>query len=586
MLGLYIFGLISKNFSSYFVEKIEQIPLSNLKMFCFVSLYSLFLLQEFIDSSPFLHFCSNFSISLCNYWKIEGICISSLKINKEKHLKSVELPVDIAMNSRMLENVEIIDKLFKGKIKGTNDGVMIKAASTEKGIPKNISNVAPIEVALYSVVAEHVSSSNKIHTYARRLSRFYQHACKANSKAKKVNAARAAISRFILVSKACGNDLPIGRRVNCNGLISPKEKKNDNIESFDDWSDPLAFMIALEKLILFLVFPLRTMTPHIQPTAAKGSSSRKTYGRKHGLGDHNQGNFSIDLWKKAFKDACERLFPAQDVGHDCGCLPMLARLVMEQLVTRLDVAMFNAIFHENGKEMPTDLVSDPISDFKVLSIQARKSSFRVGVQLKNAKYRYIILYTIGQASHLYIGSWSRWLTDLFGINDNDRLEPEISFKPFRLLNALSEIMMLPFEMVADKFIRKEVCPAFSGPLIKMVLYNFVLDEFCLNPIPEEVFEALDYEDDSKVDEEIVTSVPYIAKPTIYLPPCATSLTTIIGEVGNQTLNRSRSLLRKAYTSDDELDELDSPITSIIKDITPTSIPKKKGDRPVIRFIQN
>ncbi|KAL5537325.1 hypothetical protein UlMin_043687 [Ulmus minor] len=550
-------------------------------------------------------------------------------VNKEEHLNSFELPVDIAMNNRMLENAELIDKPNKGNItKGTNDGGMTKAAGAEKGIPKNFSDskaeleseiemlkeelqeAAAVEVALYSVVAEHGSSSNKIHAPARRLSRFYQHACKANSQAKKANAARAAISGFILVSKACGNDvprltfwlsnsivlrailsqtvgkqqLPAGQQVNYNGLVPPREKKNDNIESFDGWGDPLSFMIALEKFEAWIFSRIvesvwwQTMTPHMQPAAAKGSSLRKTYGRKHGLGDHDRGNFSIDLWKKAFKDACERLCPAQAVGHDCGCLPMLARLVMEQLVSRLDVAMFNAILRENGEEMPTDPVSDPISDSKVLPIQAGKSSFGAGAQLKNA-----------------IGSWSRWLTDLFGIDDNDapedknelgdgkRLEPEISFKPFRLLNALSDLMMLPFEMVADKSIRKEVCPAFSGPLIKMVLYNFVPDEFCPNSIPEEVFEALDSEDDSGVDEETVTSVPCIADPTIYSPPSATSLTSIIGEVGNQTLNRSGSLLRKAYTSDDELDELDSPITSIIKDTTPTSIPKKKGDRPVIRY---
>ena len=40
------------------------------------------------------------------------------------------------MNNRMLENVALIDKPYKGKIKGTNDGAMIKAAGAQKGIPK------------------------------------------------------------------------------------------------------------------------------------------------------------------------------------------------------------------------------------------------------------------------------------------------------------------------------------------------------------------------------------------------------------------------------------------------------------------
>lgn len=39
----------------------------------------------------------------------------------------------------------------------------------------------------------------------------------------------------------------------------------------------------------------------------------------------------------------------------------------------------------------------------------------------------------------------------------------------------------------------KVCPTFSVSLIKRVLYNFVTDEFCPDPIPEAVLEALDYE---------------------------------------------------------------------------------------------
>ena len=38
-------------------------------------------------------------------------------------------------------------------------------------------------------------------------------------------------------------------------------------------------------------------------------------------------SFSIDLWKKAFKDASERLCPVRAGGHQCGCLPMLPKLV-------------------------------------------------------------------------------------------------------------------------------------------------------------------------------------------------------------------------------------------------------------------
>lgn len=65
----------------------------------------------------------------------------------------------------------------------------------------------------------------------------------------------------------------------------------------------------------------------MQSPASKGSSSKKAYGKRNNLGDFDHGNFSIDLWKKAFKDACERLCPPRAGGHECGCLHVLARLV-------------------------------------------------------------------------------------------------------------------------------------------------------------------------------------------------------------------------------------------------------------------
>lgn len=61
-------------------------------------------------------------------------------------------------------------------------------------------------------------------------------------------------------------------------------------------------------------------------TKMMGLNSKKTSGSKNGLGNQ-QGNLSVELWKKAFKDACERLCPTRAGGHECGCLPILPRLV-------------------------------------------------------------------------------------------------------------------------------------------------------------------------------------------------------------------------------------------------------------------
>ncbi|KAJ6430310.1 hypothetical protein OIU84_021669 [Salix udensis] len=77
-----------------------------------------------------------------------------------------------------------------------------------KMLEEELIEAAAVEVGLYSVVAEHGSSINKVLAPARRLSRFYIHACKAKPWIKRANAARAIISGLILVSKACGNDVP------------------------------------------------------------------------------------------------------------------------------------------------------------------------------------------------------------------------------------------------------------------------------------------------------------------------------------------------------------------------------------------
>lgn len=71
----------------------------------------------------------------------------------------------------------------------------------------------------------------------------------------------------------------------------------------------------------------------MQSAAAKGISTSvasdvsKTYRRTSSSANEEQVNFSLDLWKKAFEDACERLCPVRAGGHECGCLPVLARLV-------------------------------------------------------------------------------------------------------------------------------------------------------------------------------------------------------------------------------------------------------------------
>ncbi|XP_031501681.1 uncharacterized protein LOC116265267 [Nymphaea colorata] len=74
-------------------------------------------------------------------------------------------------------------------------------------LESELREAAELEVALYSIVAEHGSSIHKVHTPARRLSRMYIHAYRNWSKEKRASAARSMVSGLVLVAKACGNDV-------------------------------------------------------------------------------------------------------------------------------------------------------------------------------------------------------------------------------------------------------------------------------------------------------------------------------------------------------------------------------------------
>ncbi|XAR51982.1 hypothetical protein NMG60_11006804 [Bertholletia excelsa] len=578
-----------------------------------------------------------------------------VSIDGLRHVKSVRSPMEPGRGNGMVRNAKIGDAQngyrgskfsAKGTISNTSDHRIRQLERRIKMLEGELREAAAAEVGLYSVVAEHGSSINKVHAPARRLSRLYLHACRENSPSKKASAARSAVSGLVLVAKACGNDVPrltfwlsnlvVLRAIisqtfaekplplsagpfsdkpdnwkQNNKIISPLEWKKSSPsrdakgalhEYVDNWEDPSTFTSSLEKIEAWIFSRIvesiwwQTLTPYMQPSAARAvntsviSNASKTYRRTSSSSDQEQVNLSLELWKQAFKDACERLCPVRAGGHECGCLPVLARLVMEQCVARLDVAMFNAILRESGEEIPTDPVSDPISDAKVLPIPAGKSSFGAGAQLKNA-----------------IGNWSRWLTDLFGIDDDDscedksdhdndendeREDSDKACKSFYLLNALSDLMMLPKDMLLSRLVRKEVCPTFGTPLIKRILGYFVPDEFCPDPIPKVVLEALDYEDHIEPMEGSLTNFPCSAAPVAYSPPAASSVAGVNIECGSKSLLRrsGSSVLRKSYTSDDELEELDSPFASIIDGSMasptlpkPSWISKENGSQNAIRY---
>lgn len=99
------------------------------------------------------------------------------------------------------------------------------------------------------------------------------------------------------------------------------------------------------------------------------------------------------------------------------------------------------------------------------------------------------------------------------------------------------------------------------------------------------------ESSDSCEEGTITSIPCGATAIKYTPPPA-ALLTCVGEVGRQVLKSSRlSTLRKSYSSDEELDELDEPLSTIIPDSNQKScalarlsvMPKEKGGRNVVRY---
>uniref|UniRef100_A0A0E0AXC1 Dilute domain-containing protein n=1 Tax=Oryza glumipatula TaxID=40148 RepID=A0A0E0AXC1_9ORYZ len=486
-------------------------------------------------------------------------------------------------------------------------------------LEQELREVAALEVSLYSVLPEHGSSAHKLHTPARRLSRMYIHASKFWSSDKIASVAKSTVSGLVLVAKSCSNDASrltfwlsntvvlreiiaqtIGiscqssstiTAINMNGSAksldgrsmpmlwtnssSGKQTKFTGMQVPDDWHETSTLLAALEKIESWIFSRIvetvwwQALTPHMQ-TPVEGSSTPKT-GRVLGpsLGDQQQGTFSVNLWKAAFHDAFNRICPLRAGGHECGCLPVLAKMVMEQCVGRLDVAMFNAILRESASEIPTDPISDPIVDPKVLPIPAGDLSFGSGAQLKNS-----------------IGNWSRWLTDNFGIDADDSEEDgtdtgsersAAESKSFQLLNELSDLLMLPKDMLVEKSIRKEICPSIGLPLVTRILCNFTPDEFCPDPVPSIVLEELNSESllERCTDKSATSAFPCIAAPVVYRPPSLLDVAEKVADTGgNAKLDRRASMVqRRGYTSDDDLDDLDSPLASLIDKSAPPLLSK-------------
>lgn len=93
---------------------------------------------------------------------------------------------------------------------------------------------------------------------------------------------------------------------------------------------------------------------------------------------------------------------------------------------------------------------------------------------------------------------------------------------------------------------------------------------------------MDSEDDS------ITNLPCEAAPITYQTPLVASVVSVLGGIGsysNQQLTRTgSSLLNKLQTSDDELDELESPLILDSFQSSPSSVKTSwSGSRNTVRY---
>lgn len=77
------------------------------------------------------------------------------------------------------------------------------------------------------------------------------------------------------------------------------------------------------------------------------------------------------------------------------------------------------------------------------------------------------------------------------------------------------------------------------------------------------------------------SFPYTAAPVVYNPPSSVDVAEKVSEAGERSpLERNVSIVqRKGYTSDEELEELDSPLKAIIDKLpsSPTIVANGNGN---------
>ena len=82
--------------------------------------------------------------------------------------------------------------------------------------------------------------------------------------------------------------------------------------------------------------------------------------------------------------------------------------------------------------------------------------------------------------------------------------------------------------------------------------------------------------------------PYSAAQVVYTPPSAVHVAEKIAEVGwkSKMSRNASSVQRKGYTSDEELEEMDSPLTSIVEKLPASPSENGNGNKSDQRGYRN
>ncbi|KAH8945333.1 hypothetical protein BDL97_12G036500 [Sphagnum fallax] len=299
---------------------------------------------------------------------------------------------------------------------------------------------AAIEVALYSITAEHVISSRHMHTPARRLNRLYRYALKKWSPKRRANSARNSILGLVLVVRACGNDVArltfwwsnvivLRESIMQAGNIEPTTRSSTEVGADGVPSSCCAKASDINQF-------------GVQETVQSRVLSRQASGKLLMHSDWGEGRTFISALQNVEEWIHARIL-------ECVWWQIIA-----ECVERLDVALLNGILRNPANNFPSDPFADPIMDLSVLPIPIGALSFGAGSQLKNV-----------------VVQWSTWLSALLDVRDPSSTESlnkegaeaqngvEMKEKPMvsRFMRTTGSMLMLPKDMILEIARRREVC---------------------------------------------------------------------------------------------------------------------------------